>query len=422
MTPICTPQGSRRPLTVALLLSALLLSGCGMFDWIAGETDPHPPVELGKLTPTLGLTTLWQTQVSKGNKGRQLKLVPALHAGKVFVADVEGRLQALDARSGTLIWKQETKHHFNSGPGVGDGLLVLGTRQGEVVAYDSNDGTERWRTPLASEILAVPRIASGIVVAPAIDGSVYGLNAGDGARRWEYRRPMPVLTLRGMSSPVITGNTVVLGFADGKLVSLELDSGTPLWELIITPPVGRTELDRMVDIDADPLMSGTTLYVVAFQGDLAAINVSDGAVIWRRPLSSSAGLTAAAQALYVTDAKSHVIAVDSQNGDTLWKQPQFSYRRLTAPALVDEVLLVGDFEGYLHGLAVGDGAVRARTRITKASISQPPQVADGVAYVYADDGTLAALRVGTTTLQAEAPATPSPITGTGSGGDSGRTP
>lgn len=396
MTPTRTTQGPRLTTTLALLLPTLFLGGCGMFDWIAGETDPHPPVALGQLTPTLSLTTLWQMKIANGSEGRQLKLVPTLHEGRVFVADAGGQLQALEARSGALIWKQETKHHFTSGPAVGEGLLALGTRQGEVVAFDSGSGTELWKTTLSSEILSVPRIASGILVVPSIDGSVYGLNAGDGSRRWDYRRPMPVLTLRGMSNPVIIDGNAILGFADGKLVSLDLDTGIPLWELIVTPPVGRTELDRMVDIDADPAVAGSTLYVVAYQGDLAAINTANGTALWRHPLSSSAGLAVGAGALYVTDAKSHVIAVDSQNGESLWKQQQFSYRRLTAPAILGEVLLVGDTEGYLHGLATSDGVPRARTRITKSPISQPPQVADGVAYVYADDGTLAALTTGST--------------------------
>lgn len=385
---------SRQRTAFALVLPALLLSGCGMFDWFAGEKDPHPPVELGKLEPTLSLSTLWQAQVSKGTEGRQLKLVPAVQEGRVYVADAEGRLQALDARSGTQLWKQETKHRFSSGPGVGEGLLLLGTSQGELVAFDSSDGTERWKTRLASEILSVPRVGAGVVVATTLDGSVYALNGADGARRWDYRRPMPVLTLRGMSNPVIAEGSVIVGFADGKLVKLELDKGAPLWELIVTPPVGRTELDRMVDIDADPLVVGSTIYVVAFQGDLAAIKAEDGTVIWRHPLSSSAGLTVGSRALYVTDAKSHVFAVDAQSGASLWKRPDFSYRRLTAPALLGELLLVGDFEGYLHGLAAADGGVVARTRLTKAGISQPPQVVEGVAYIYADDGTLAAITAG----------------------------
>ncbi len=394
MAPTLPPPRLRLRAALALILPALLLSGCGMLDWLASEKDPHPPVELGKLTPTLSLSVLWQSQVSKGSEGRQLKLVPTVQEGRVYVADAGGSLQALDARTGTQIWKQETKHRFSSGPGIGDGLLLLGTNRGELVAFDSTDGAERWKTRLASEILSVPRIRSGVVVTSTLDGSVYALNGADGAPRWDYRRPMPVLTLRGMSSPVIAEASAIVGFADGRLVKLELDNGAPQWELIITPPVGRTELDRMVDIDADPLVAGDTLYVVAFQGDLAAIKASDGTVVWRQPLSSSAGLAAGTRALYVTDAKSHVVAVDAQNGASLWKQKDFSYRRLTAPALLGEVLLVGDLEGYLHGLATADGQVVARTRLTKASISQPPQVVDGVAYVYADDGTLAALTTG----------------------------
>jgi len=424
-----------RPLAIALV-SALLLSGCGMLDWFTSEKDPHPPAELRNLTPTASLTALWQTQVSKGTEGRQLKLVPALESGRLYVADAEGQIQALDTRSGSLLWKQSTKLRFSSGPGLGEGLLLLGTSRGELVALDASDGSERWRALLQSEILSVPGIRSGMVVVPTLDGSVYGLDARDGTRRWDYRRPMPVLTLRGMSSPVIAGDNAIVGFADGKLVNLEIATGAPLWELIITPPVGRTELDRMVDIDADPVVVGGTIYVAAFQGDLAAINATDGSVVWRKAISSHVGLAASPRALFIADDKDHVLAVDSANGGTLWKQAELNYRRLTAPALMGDLVLVGDVEGYVHALATEDGQIRARMRITKAGISDRPQVVDGVAYVYADDGTLAALTAGgalpmapareppasasSPTAEGAAPTTGGLRTGLGSAGDESR--
>lgn len=373
---------------------ALLLGGCSYIPWFGGDKDPHPPAELQEITPSAALNVLWQGEVSEGTAGQQVKLIPVVHEGRVYVADLEGRIEALSARDGSVIWKRDTGLPFSGGPGLGEGLLLLGNSNGELAAFDSSDGTERWKVPLSSEILSVPRIRSGLVIAYTLDGTVYALNAKDGARVWDQRRPTPVLTLRGMSSPVIADTGVIVGFSDGRLAKLDLGNGVPLWELTVTPPIGRTELERVVDIDADPVLLGSTLYVVTFQGDLAAVNEPSGTVVWRQPLSSHAGLAVDSRYIYVTDAKDHVWAVDTATGGSVWKQDQFTYRLLTAPAVLGDTLLVGDLEGYVHLLSAEDGSVLARKRITKARISQQPQVADGVAYVYADDGTLAALTVG----------------------------
>ena len=392
-----------------LMVPALLLAGCSTISsWFGSEKDPHPPVELQNPAPTGNITSVWQERVGKGMDEQQAKLVPALHEGRLYVADHQGRIEVRDARSGSLIWTKSTQLPFSGGPGVGEDLVLLGTSGGELVALSAADGEERWRAPLASEILSIPRIRTGIVIAYTLDGSVYALDAKSGARRWDYRRPTPVLTLRGMSSPVLAGRNVIVGFPDGKLVNLELETGAPLWELTITPPIGRTELERMVDIDADPVVVGSTIFVVTFQGDLAAINGPTASVVWRHPLSSYAGMAVDNRYIYVTDAKDHAWAIDIGSGGTVWKQHQFTYRHLTAPAVLGDSILVGDLEGYVHLLSAEDGSVLARKRLTKAPISQQPQVSDGVAYVYADDGTLAALTAGGAISVPESKATGSP--------------
>jgi outer membrane protein assembly factor BamB len=376
------------------LLMAFALGGCSSlpdpFGWFESDNQ-EPPAELTEYEPAIRVTTRWRVNAGSGGEEQYLKLVPALYQGRVLVADQTGRVQSLSAESGEKIWSLETDAPISGGPGVDRDLVLVGTRRGDLIALNENDGQELWRTRLSSEILSVPAIGSGMVVAHTIDGKLFGLRSDDGSQAWTYDRTVPILTLRGSSSPIVYESSVVAGFAGGRLVRLDLRNGDPQWEVQVTPPRGRSELERIVDLDADPVISGDMIYVCTFQGDVAGVSLDTGVVLWRRELSSHAGLTANWRQVYVTDSKDRVWALDPRNGAALWKQEKLLNRRLSAPAILDDYVLVGDLEGYLHWLSYEDGSLLARTRIASAPISAAPRVAEEVAYVYADDGTLAAV-------------------------------
>ena len=130
-----------------------------------------------------------------------------------------------------------------------------------------------------------------------------------------------------------------------------------------------------------------------YQGDMAAVSEDTGVILWRRKLSSYTGLGADWRQLYITDADDHVWAIDPGNGSALWKNKKMHARMLSAPAVLGEYILVGDFEGYLHWLAVEDGRLLGRTRVGKAPITTTPLVVDGVVYIYGDGGEMAAITV-----------------------------
>nr|WP_246194653.1 outer membrane protein assembly factor BamB [Allochromatium palmeri] len=387
-----------------VLLLAMPLTGCGGIPWFGKEKDPTPPSPLPPLAQETGVNTLWSARPTRGTEGRRLYLVPALAEGRLYVADARGRVVALAADSGRELWQRETGLNFSGGPDVAGERLVLGTSQGELVALSTQDGHELWRAQLGSEVLSVPRLsATGQVFVHTLDDSLHGLDATTGQSQWRVNYPPPVLTLRGSSTPALTENGVIVGLSGGKLVKLDPKDGLPLWEVVITRPSGRSELARIADIDADPVLVGPTVYVGAYNGDLAAVDREHGEVLWRRELSAHAGLVADvdgpnADGLYVTDSEDQVWGAKMADGAGRWHQDQLRYRRLTAPALLGERLLVGDFEGYLHLLDKRDGRLVGRTRLTKTGISARPLVAGNRVYVYTDDGTLAALTLGATTV------------------------
>lgn len=383
-------------LRLSSLLLPMLLTGCSslswMGDWFGSDNNEEPPAELVDFVATRSMQRVWGADVGQGAGGQDLRLVPRLEGDRIFAADRTGLVEALDALTGSTVWRVERELSVSGGPGSGEGLVLLGTSDAKVVALDEATGDEVWRSRVSSEVLSVPQIAQGLVVVHTIDGTVTALAASDGERRWIYQRAVPTLTLRGGSTPFIYGATVICGFAGGKLVALDLLTGKLVWEASVTAPSGRSELERMVDIDADPVLADGVVYATTYQGDLAAVGAETGVVLWRRKLSSYAGLSADWRRIYVTDSADTVWAIDNLNGAALWKQRQMHGRRLTAPAILGDYLLVGDFEGYLHLLSTEDGSLAARIRIGDGPISSKPRVADETAYVLGDEGVLAAIR------------------------------
>jgi len=378
-----------------LLSITLLLVGCSSFsspvDWFSDE-DPNPPAELVELNETLGLQTLWTASVGEGTDDQRLKLVPSVYQGKVYVADAEGVVEALSADTGARLWQVETELPLSGGPGTGDGLVLVGSNDGDLIALDAASGVEKWRSRLSSEVLSVPQAGRGVVVVHTMDGSLFGLNSATGENIWRYDLSVPVLTLRGSNSPVINDGLVICGFANGKLAALDLATGSLQWEVTITVPSGRTELERMVDIDGDLAVQDGMIYVTTYQGALAAVTTTTGVVLWRRDMSSHAGASADPSQVYVSDTEDQVWAVDPHNGAALWKQKRLHARRLSAPVALGDYVLVGDFEGYVHWLSRNDGRMVARSRVGSEPINTVPVVVDGVAYIYGDGGDLAAIR------------------------------
>ncbi|HSS65607.1 MAG TPA: outer membrane protein assembly factor BamB, partial [Gammaproteobacteria bacterium] len=278
-------------------------------------------------------------------------------------------------------------------PGGGEGLVLVGSSDGEVVALSAETGEERWRTRVTSEVLAPPVGANGVVVTRTADGKLFGLSVSDGSQLWVYDRSVPVLTLRGTSMPVLVSGAAVSGFDSGQLAAVSLENGQTLWESRIATPRGRSELERLVDIDADPLVADGVVYAVTFQGRIAALDLFSGNLIWQRDMSSYAGLGLHNEIIYVTDADSFVWALDRRNSASLWRQDKLKGRQLTAPLGFERYVVVGDFEGYVHWLSREDGRMLARVRVDRSGILAAPVAYRDIVFIYGKGGTLTALQV-----------------------------
>ena len=380
----------------ALLLLAALMptSGCTAIGNLFDSSDnTAEPAELVEFEPTITVRTVWQRRVGSGAGKLFLKLRPAVEGERVYAATRDGRVRAFDARTGESVWDTDTDSPLSGGPGVGDGLVLLGTSDGEVLALAENDGEIKWRARVSSEVLSSPESHGGIAVVRTIDGKLFGLSSDDGTRLWVYDRSTPVLTLRGTSSPALAEGAAVAGFDSGQVVAVALNNGQALWETRVAVPRGRTELERMVDIDADPIVDDNTVYAVTYQGQVAALKLFSGEVIWRRDMSSHAGLGVGSENIYVTDDASHVWALKRTNSASMWRQTKLEARRVSPPAVFEQFVVVGDLDGYVHWLRKDDGQFVARVRIDSGAIIAAPVATSFAIYVYGSGGELAALQV-----------------------------
>jgi outer membrane protein assembly factor BamB len=372
-----------------------LLAGCGTVKNIFVEdVYEAPPIELTEFTAEFEPQKLWENDAGEGAGETKNDLAVWLQNGKAFAVDHEGEVSAFNAENGRRLWETDLDVTVVAGIGGGMDMVLVGTQKGQLIALNEVDGQERWRTRLSSEVLATPKAAAGMVVSRTSDGRVTGIAADTGEVQWSYQRAVPLLSLRGAGAPVITDDKVIAGYDNGKLVALSLSDGKVVWEKSVAVPRGRTELERLVDIDADPVVVNDTVYVVSYQGNAVGVDLSSGQIMWSREMSSQTGLDAAyGDAVYITDDQDYVWAVQDGSGDALWRQTRLLRRQVSAPAIVGDYVVVGDFEGYAHWIARNDGRFVARQKISEAAIRSKPVVKDGIVYFTAMDGEISAVRV-----------------------------
>lgn len=373
--------------STVLLFTALALTGCSAF---RSDDNTLPPAELESLPQALGIETAWSGRAASGAGGRHLELHPAAAGDRVFAAGRDGDVAAYDALTGKRIWEADTGIPVSGGPGVGAGIVVVGGSDGDVIALAGADGAVVWRARVSSEVLSAPAVSERIVVVRSTDGKLFGLGTVNGERIWVYDRTVPVLTLRGTGSPVVAGDVVIAGFDSGRLAAVSLADGRPVWEARIAAPTGRTEMERLVDIDADPVVSDGVVYAVSVQGPVAALDLYTGRLLWQHDMPSHAGV-AAGRLLYVTDDESRIWALDRDSGEWRWRQDGLERRKATRPVEFGEYVVVADFEGYAHWLSIDDGRFIARVRPGGGAVTAPPVATEAAVYVLDVNGRLTAL-------------------------------
>ncbi|MBT8131062.1 MAG: outer membrane protein assembly factor BamB [Gammaproteobacteria bacterium] len=380
----------RKKLIVPVLVTLFVLQAC-----IGGgkrKDVEQEPVELTKIENGVQMNKIWSARLGGGAKNLRLGLRPASDGTRIFAASHSGDVAGFDLVSGNRDWAVKTDIPLTGGPGYGDGLVVVGSEDGDVVAIDAVTGAQRWSQQVAGEILAVPVIYSGVVIIRTVNGRVYALEALNGSQRWVVEQPVPRLSLRGISQPAVARDRVVVGFDNGRVAALSLRNGADLWQAPLSTGRGRTELERLSDIDSNVIITGEEVYVAGYQSRAALVFLGDGRAAWAEDLSSAGGLAVGGSFLFSTGGDGQVIALSRENGAQQWQQDGLMRRGVTGPVFFANTVVVGDFEGYLHLLSPTSGSLIGRARAGSAAIVSPPLAVGERLFVQDEAGTLVAFR------------------------------
>jgi outer membrane protein assembly factor BamB len=368
---------------------SLSISACSFFD----KDNTPEPAKLVSFRPEATVHSAWQKRPNSGAGKEYVKLPIATTDTAIYTASHDGTVSANDKTTGKALWSVGTGVHISAGPSVGNDVVIVGSREGDVVALHQTDGTLAWKTLASSEILAAPAISNNITLIKSINGNLSAFSTQDGHLLWQYHQTEPSLILRSASTPQISRNNVIVGFASGDLDNLTLKNGSLLWEQPVAIPQGSFAIQRMIDIDADPIVDHSKIYAATYQGRIAAFERETGQEIWNHDISSYTGMANDNETLYVTDAQSHLWAFNIHNGNVRWQQTQLEARNITAPVVMNNAIVVGDMEGYLHWLSKTDGHLIARVKVSHSGIWASPIVQDNTLYVVTIDGHLASYTI-----------------------------
>ena len=371
-----------------IAILAVFLVGCSSNDSIDLE-----PAELIDIENPEKIIKLWSEDVGVGTGDHYTMQGLSSLGDTLFAADAKGRVTALNLESGKELWEVKLKLPVAGGTGAAGDLVFVGTTNGEVIALDSTTGETRWLAQVGGEVLSAPQGNGTSVVIQTLAGSIFGLNAADGAQVWRYDNATPALTLRGTATPAIKDTTVYIGFSSGKIAALNVDEGSLLWEQRVALSQGRSELERVIDIDGSPLVTSDAIYSGSYQGRLVAINRASGKGMWSKKESSYSDLASGLGKVFLTTPDGIVKAYNADNGQLIWQNDKLIRRQLNAPQSFGSYLAVADFAGFVHILNQADGRIVARRKVDGDGVRSPMLSKGDVLYVHGNSGDVEALKI-----------------------------
>jgi outer membrane protein assembly factor BamB len=407
---------NRSLVLVAALLAPVLLT-LGACDSKDKKVDK--PAELTDIkSPTVRIQKVWSASVGGGGKKLRLGLGLASLGNKLFAAGREGDVAAFDLNTGKQLWRVDTKLELAGGTGAGADAVAVGSADGTVVLLSADNGAQRWRADVKGEVLSAPAVSENQVIVRTVDGKMRGLALSDGVEVWTTEQQIPRLTLRGTAAPVVARDLALSGFDNGRVLAVSMNDGTTVWDSPVSPSHGRTELERLNDIDAAVRVEGEDVFVAGFQGRAAMLSLESGQVWWTREVSSYRGVDIDSDQMYVSTSEGFLVALKRRTGVEVWRHDSLKLRSLSAPAVVGDYVVVADLEGYVHWFDRATGVVAGRAKTSGDRVTNAPLSVNGIIYVISDKGDITALK-GTPVTQAAkaapaaaepAPETPAPET------------
>ncbi|MCD6048578.1 MAG: bamB [Gammaproteobacteria bacterium] len=369
----------------------LMLGACSIFSPYGTSNIPSP-APLQKITPQVAPKLVWSTSVGSGSNGAYLQLAPAISNNVVYTIDQNGLFTATTA-DGKKLYDTRFKDGGKSNLAADGNMVAFVDTRAVLHVISSDHAKSLWQATLTDQTLAAPTFTPSLVLTKAMDGTVTAFDRATGQQRWQYQHAVPALMLRASSAPLVNGNVAYVGFSDGKVVALSLTDGDEIWSTQAADPQGFSDIERMVDIDANLILQDGRLFVATYQGQVDALAPATGNILWQAPNSVYADIAVDNQLVYAVHADGTMTAYNQNTGKVVWTQKDFAWRFLTGPTLYQNMLVVGDLEGYVHFIKPATGELLGRIQASKKPTPMivPPLLMNQSLIVLDTQGNLAAI-------------------------------
>ena len=352
-----------------VLCSIFIISSCSSMDglrfWKSDEIDPDEPKELVAFSNQKNIVIEWKNSFKGENEIGNF--LPDFSAQNLFFSDASGNVSSINASTGDRNWSIEL-NFLASGTSAGFGLVVVSDIDGNVIAVDQNDGSKLWSTNVKGEVLSKVAIDAKVVVVKTGSGELLGLDRENGEILWSYRSKLPLLTVRGSSSPVIVDDLVYVSFDNGRLGVFELNSGFQVWDGAISYVKGVSELENLIDSDSSPVVDGGLIYTTNYQGNLNIFDTAQKRSVWSYETSSFYSAIVSRGMLTIVEANSGLRSFALKTLQESWTNDDYINRDLSNAVSYKGSLVVGDFEGYVHVIDTLNGKTIGRKKISRKPI------------------------------------------------------
>lgn len=270
-------------------------------------------------------------------------------------------------------WSLRLSGQVFASPVVDGGIAYVGTTGGTFEAVDVRDGHRVWSAALGFPVFAGAAIA-GDAVYVASDGFLHRLDKADGHEIWRYAlAPAPAARVLPhphsahwdwqAPRPLVAGNTVHVGSADGGLHAVDAGSGRRLWRFAAP---GRIRHGAAADAGH--------IYLVSEPGSVHALDPRTGEERWRQPLAGYPGAAPMVHQgrVHVSDRGALLHAFDARDGRRLWQLPFWTSWVESAPAIADGTLYIGASDlKRISAIDAQSGNVRWRSEVAGWSWGTP---------------------------------------------------
>jgi outer membrane protein assembly factor BamB len=350
---------------------------------------------------------VWTAKIAGSSERRRLAAAPVIGGGSLFVVDTSGVVDAFDAATGARRWSHPVELEgnlrsaaFGGGVSYDNGRVFATNGVGEVVALDAQTGTEIWKVKPAGPLRGAPTLAFNSVYVMTQDNQIFALSADDGKLLWNESGSTGQTGVFGVAAPAAGAGTVIAGYSTGELAAYRYENGRVLWTDALARTSISTEVGALTDIDADPIIDNGRVYALGQGGRMAAYELVTGQRIWELNLAGISTPAVAGEWIFTLTDDARLLAIARSTGKVRWitqlprwrdeedkKGPIF----WTGPVLAGDNLWVASSEGQIYKVSTGEGTA-SLFRDIDTPVSLAPVVANSTLYLLDDSGTIRAFR------------------------------